>query len=406
MAADKFEFRSVTAEEMPQFRRLGSYVFANNAPSSDNGPMLAEWTHTAFHQGRLVASSGAFPFKIRMNGRGVAASGVTGVGTEPGYRRRGLVRRLIGDLLRRAHEHGQPVSILWASMGAIYQRFGYGLASTYAEYSFDPRFTQFQFGEGATGETRILDKDAAVPVVSKLYREFIDTRNLPLHRAPILWELPFRDTRDTPGGGPAPYCAVHYNGDDQPDGYMLYTIAQSSGMTVIDQKMAISDFVWRDMNGYRGLWEFIRGHDLVGRVTAMPAADDPASLLLLEPRVLNRRTSDGLWLRVVDVAAALAARGYQHAGEATIEIAADPECPWNEGVYRFATDAVQAQAEKTRGGGEVRITIQGLASLLCGRANLTQLTRVGRAEVADDKRLPALDALFSTRYQPHCLNHF
>lgn len=406
---ERFEFRPATAEEMPNFRRLGFYVFANARREGDSAEeddaLRPEWTLAAFHRGRVVASSGGFPFKMRLNGRGVPADGVTAVGTDPGFRRRGLVRRLIGDLLRRAHENGQPASILWASMGAIYQRFGYGPGATLVEYSFDPQLASFQFGEPSTGFTRMLEKDEAVPIASKLYRAFIEERNLLLHRAPILWDLPFRVRN-----GRKTYCAVHYDSDSEPDGYLFYAAKQRDDPgsdAVRDQEMSLSDFVWRDMNAYRGLWDFVRGHDLVSKVTTeMSPEDDPAPSLLLEPRILGRRTSDGIWLRIVDAAAMLAGRGYQHAGETSLEIVADAECPWNIGVYRFATDAVQAEAERIRARAEIRIQPHGLASLLAGHSSLSQLTRIGRAEVVDDRRLPMLDALFSTRYRPHCMNGF
>lgn len=406
----EFEFRPVAADEMPQVRALGAYVFASiREDETEDDPLRPEWTHVALHAGHVVATSAGFPFKVRLNGRGAMADGVTAVGTDPGFRRRGLVRRMITDRLVMAHENSQPVAILWASMGAIYQRFGYGLASTHVEYSFDPRFAAFQFGAAANGHTRRLPKKEAIPVISKLYRAFIEPRNLLLHRAPVLWDSPFRirDKRQT-------YCAVHYDGGGEADGYLLYSTKSSedgSGdESVADQAMTVTDFVWRDMNGYRGLWEFIRSHDLVAKVsTAFAAEDDPALGVLLEPRILNRRTTDGIWLRVVDVAAALAARGYDLAGETTLEVAEDSECPWNVGTFRFATDATQAEAEKTQvasGSAEVQITTQGLASLLAGHTSLSQLVRVGRAEAKNAKRLPELDALFSTRYRPHCMNGF
>ena len=408
-----FEFRAATAEELPELRRLGAYVFAEEAENEaddEEQPLRPEWTHAAFHRGRLVASSGGFPFKLRLNGRGAFADGVTAVGTDPGFRRRGLVRRLIEDRLRMAREREQPVAILWASMGAIYQRFGYGLASTQVEYAFDPRFAEFQFGPPPAGYARRLPAEAAVPIISTLYRAFIEPRNLLLHRAPILWQLPFR--RPEGSRTPPTHCAVHYSDSDEPDGYLLYRTQElkpPSGDPVPDQELVVLDFAWRDMNGYRGLWEFVRGHDLVGRVSAalMPE-DDPAPSLLLEPRVLNRRTSDGIWLRVVDAAAALAARGYDVAGEATLAIAEDPQCPWNVGSYQLATDGVQAEATRRAAGeaAEIDVTPAALASLLAGHAPLSQLVRVGRASVRDEKRLPALDALFSTRYRPHCMNGF
>lgn len=405
---DGFEFRPATAKEMPALRRLGRYVFA--APPSveedEQETLRPEWTHAAFHRGQPVACSAGFPFKMRLNGRGVPADGVTAVGTDPGFRRRGLVRRLIGDLLCRARENGQPVSILWASMGAIYQRFGYGLASTHVEYSFDPRFAGFQFGEPANGYTRLVQSEDAVPVISGLYRRFIEPRNLLLHRAPVQWQLPFRDKKRTT------HCAIHYGSDHEADGYMLYTVStlpEPSGDAELDQQLAMTDFVWLNMNGYRGLWEFVRAHDLVSKVTTYFAAeDDPALSLLLEPRVLQRRTADGIWLRVVDAAAALAARGYDHSGETTVRVDEDAECPWNVGVHRLATDGVQTEVGAARQAAQAEITVtpHSLASLLAGHASLSHLVRVGRAAVADDKRLAHLDALFATRYRPHCMNEF
>ena len=281
-----FEFRSVAKEEMPALRRLGRYVFGDSdADEEDDDILRPEWTHAAFHQGRLVASSAGYPFKVRLNGRGAPADGVTAVGTNPGYRRRGLLRRLMGDLLVRARENGQPVSILWASLGAIYQRFGYGLASAQVEYDFDPRFADFQFGAPASGFTRMAEKDEAVPVISDLYRRFIEPRNLLLHRAPALWQLPFRRKK------PNWHCAIHYDGSEVADGYLLYTVGtrqETNGDPELDQALGIRDFVWRDMNAYRGLWDFVRAHDLVGKVTThMAAEDDPAPSLLLEPRLLQ-----------------------------------------------------------------------------------------------------------------------
>lgn len=404
---DDFEFRPATPKEMPALKRLGRYVFAGEESDDDEPELLRpEWTRVAFHKGRLVASAGGFPFKLRLNGRGALADGVTAVGTSPDFRRRGLVRRLIGDLLQRAHENGQPVAILWASMGAIYQRFGYGLASTQVEYAFDPRFAAFQFGAPAEGHARMAEDKDAIAVISGVYRQFIEPRNLLLHRPKALWELPFRRKK------PKAHCAIHYGPDGDPDGYLLYAVSEREGPgsdADLDQQLAIRDLVWLNMNGYRGLWEFVRAHDLVGKVTThLAAEDDPAPSVLLEPRVLQRRTSDGLWLRVVDAAGALAARGYDCPGETTLRIAEDAECPWNVGVHSLATDGTQAEVRPAPSGARAEITItpHGLASLLAGHAPLSHLTRVGRAAVADAARLPALDGLFATRFRPHCMDGF
>jgi len=127
--SEGFTFRPGNEGEMDAFHRLAQYVFAD-PPQEDNPPppIQPDWTRCAFDADRLAAISGAYPFIVRLNGKTAPIAGVTAVGTEPEYRRRGLVRRLITDLLHRARDEGQVGSILLASMGAIYQRFGYGLA--------------------------------------------------------------------------------------------------------------------------------------------------------------------------------------------------------------------------------------------------------------------------------------
>ena len=398
----EFEFRPVSADEMAEFLKVGSYVFANNdGPDNEPAALQPEWTHAAFHDGKIVATSGAFPFKMRWNGRSVQADGVTSVGTNPGFRRRGLVRQMIIDLLHRAHDNGQAVSILWASMGAIYQRFGYGLASTMTAYSFDPRLAEFQFGDRAQGYTRLLDREAAVPIMAKLYREFIEPRNLLLHRADIMWELPFQ------GPGANTYCAIHYDESDTPDGFLMYRTKHDPSLGPPGQRLTVQDFVYRDINAYRGLWEYIRAHDLVTKVDWEYAPqDDPAPTILLEPRVLESKTWDGIWLRVVDVAAALADRGYDHDGEATISIAEDPECAWNVGTYRLATRAGETTVERTNTAADIELSINALGSLLAGHQTLRHLTNTGRASVTAPSNLARFDALFSTRYRPAAMNEF
>ena len=64
---------------------------------------------------------------------------------------------------REQRERGQALAILWASFGAIYQRFGYGPASTHVSYEVDPREIAFASGnrDRAAGQVRVMPKDEA-----------------------------------------------------------------------------------------------------------------------------------------------------------------------------------------------------------------------------------------------------
>ena len=201
-------FRAANADEMDRFDAIPRYVFADTTPADEQPPptLLPEWTQCAFDGDRIVATSGAYPFRVQVNGVTTAMHGVTAVGTNPTYRRRGFVRRLISDLLLRAYEQGCSASILLASMGAIYQRFGYGLASTIVEYRFDPRDVAMQVERSPAGTMQIGHASEFRDVIRALYKRFSTPRNMLAHRAPVTWDSLMRDTGSAPT-----WAAVHFD---------------------------------------------------------------------------------------------------------------------------------------------------------------------------------------------------
>jgi len=402
------EIRAAEADEMNQLERVTGYAFANNElpkEKPDPSPLPPERTLCAFDGDRLVTSSGDFQFKMRFNGQTVAADGVTMVGCDPGYRRRGIVRQLITGLLHRSKENEVPVSILWASMGAIYQRFGYGLATTMVGYDIHPRYVQFQYGELAPGRVRLMDKDEALPILNGIYRTCSGPGNGMLHRADFYWDLMLRRSNNQHA-----HIAVYFDESDEPRGYCLYrTRWQDESSPEPNQVVDVFDFSWLDIEAYRGIWEYLAGHDLSDRIRMQfVPEDDPAPNMLLEPRMLRRKTWDGIWMRIVDVEQALAARGYDAPGEAIVQIVDDDICGWNNGYYRLSTTGDATEVECLDGNVEADIVAQpdAFASLISGHSRLSDLARMGRLAVTDDRREAALDGLFGTRRRPHCPNMF
>lgn len=402
----EFEFRPIESEERPSYDKLVNYVFANSSKEDDSedDPLENEWTTAAFHKGKIVATSGGFPFKMRLNGNSVFADGLTNVGTEPGYRRRGLVRELVTRRLQEVHEHeNQSVSILWASMAAIYQRFGYGLGSTHTSSTSDPRYTMFQFNIVQSGHVRNVEEKEGLPIIKRLYREFIEDRTLDLHRADVMWKNYFGDKKSRA------FCAIYYDHRDTPQGYVSYrlgTLDRREDDPGPDQRLTVRDFIYKSIKAYRGLWEFIRAHDLVGKVHIDLPRDDPAMDLLLEPRMLNLLSWDGLWLRVVDAETVLRQRNYVAKGAIVLRVRFDKECPWNNQKFLVDCDGEYAEVSTTELPEDVTITPNGLASLITGNSSLTQLFRVGRAEVEDPAKLAQYDSMFATKYLPFCRNGF
>jgi predicted acetyltransferase len=174
------------------------------------------------------------------------------------------------------------------------------------------------------------------------------------------------------------------------------------------QELTVSDFIALDLNAYRGLWEYLRRHDLVGtiRMQGCMPEDDPAPELLLEPRMLQRRTSDGIWMRVVDVEAAMPQRPYGSRGELTFAVHGDDMCPWNEGTFLLETDGPTTSIRRIDRAAELVVSPNALASLIAGHRSATYLYRAGRLDAPEPRALAVADALFRPEYAPHCPNGF
>ena len=400
------EIRAARADEMDEFAQLVGYVFASPAPApgADEPPqtLAPEWTTCAFVDGRMAVASGAYPFTMRLNGRAIGVAGITAVGSYPEFRRQGFLRRVMEQGLAEQRERGQSVAILWASFGAIYQRFGYGLASTAIQYRFDPRLVPLRENPPLTGSVGLVAKDDCLELIKPLYIAYSTPRNLMLHRAPAYWETGILTAMENR----TPYVAVYRNGAGEPRGYIVYrtsgTQAEEPGPGHV---MQVRDFIALDVEAFRSLWAYVRRHDLVRWVNMTASPEDPAPDLLLEPRELRRRAGDGIWLRVVDVERALPHRPYGAAGRLSFEIE-DELCDWNAGRFLLETDGESTEVKRTEIAPELVMPIRTLGSLISGHAKASQLMRAGLLHAPERSALLRADRLFATEYPPYCPDGF
>ncbi|MCE7928059.1 MAG: GNAT family N-acetyltransferase [Chloroflexi bacterium CFX7] len=394
-------------DELADYGKIVSYVFASTEGMEEElATTQPEWTTCAFVDGRMATTLGAYPFTVRLNGAPVPMGGVTAVGTLPEFRRRGLLRQVMRQAFETMRDRGQDFAILLASMGAIYQRFGYGLACSYIRYEFDPRFAAFETTAPAPGSVTMMTPDEAFPIIKQLYIRWATPRNLAIHRSTDLW----RAGRLRPRKKDEPvYVAVYRDADGEPQGHAVYQTHEEHGSAPgPDQALTVRDFIALNIEAYRALWEYIRSHDLVGQVRTAGCVgeDDPAPDLLLEPRMLNRYVGDHIWMRVVDVERGLARRPYGTRGELAFEVAEDGLCPWNKGTYLLETDGPTASVTRTARAPELVIPLNTLASLVAGYRTATHFARIGRLEARDQSALARADALFRTEYPPHCPDSF
>ena len=402
------EIRQATADEMAEFGILGGYVYGG---AFGDGPdnVIAKgidpaWTLCAFDDGKLATSFSTIPFTMRANGMAMALAGVSTVGTQPEYRRQGLVRRIHTEALARMRDAGQPVAALWASQAAIYQRYGYAMTTLRRHYAVDTVDIGFHDGDGGGGRVERVDLDAGYDIIKAIYIQFVADRTCYLHRAKDMWVDGVLEAVEADG---PTWIAVCRTDDGRATGYVVYTLRSGKGdHWSRDQELKVRDLVWLDQDAYRSLWSFIASHDLVGRVTWNGApADDPAAEFFVEPRLLHAQDREGAWFRIVDAPKALAGRGYDVTAGIVIGIEPDPLTPWNDGVWRLDTSTEGAHARTTNETPDILLNAKALTSLFTGFRSATELAAWGLLD-GDRDAVVRADAVFRTRHAPHCPDHF
>jgi predicted acetyltransferase len=99
----------------------------------------------------------------------------------------------------------------------------------------------------------------------------------------------------------------------------------------------------------RAVWGFLFGIDLMRTTKAgRVAVPHPLQLALADPRALGFTVGDGLWVRLVDLPAALAARRYGAADSIVLEVG-DAFCPWNAGRWQVTAAGDPGSAVATVG---------------------------------------------------------
>ncbi len=249
-----------------------------------------------------------------------------------------------------------------------------------------------------------MDPEQGYDVLKKIYIDFVENRTGYLHRAKPLWLNNVLSSNAATG--PA-HMAVAHAADATPVGYIVYHVRNDkTGHPTRAQELLVKDFIWLTPDAYRSLWTWLARHDLVGRIDWPRAPlDDPATELFVEPRLLNKQSRDGIWLRIVDVARSLEARGYQTSGSITLEVAPDDLTPWNGGRYALECSPDGATVKSSRGQADLMVSIKALASLYNGYRSARQLAAWGLVE-GDDSALARATQIFATRHVPHCPDNF
>ncbi|MGH2725032.1 MAG: GNAT family N-acetyltransferase [Actinomycetota bacterium] len=356
-----------------------------------------ERTLAAFDDPDIVGVASAQSRELTVPGTMVPLAAVVAVGVLPTHRRRGILTALMRRQLEDIRDRGEAVAALWASEGAIYQRYGYGLGTLTAHFRVDRRHAAFARAAEVRGAVRLVDRTEAEARFAPIYDRVRAERPGMLDRPPAWWRYLLADPEQERRGFSAYFHAV-YESPEGPDGYAVYRIKPGWSHRGADHVLELEELMAATPEAYEALWRYCLGIDLVGRIEGWKRpVDEPLPFMLAEPRRLQLGIRDGLWVRLVDVPRALEGRRYSAAGALTVEVR-DPFCPWNEGTYRVEGGPDGASCARVEGEPELVAGVADLGAAFLGGVSLGRLVRAGRVQEVAPGAVARADAML--RWDP------
>jgi predicted acetyltransferase len=355
----------------------------------------------ALRDGQIVGTAGIFTRQLSVPGAVVPAAHVTLIAVVPTARRQGILNRFMTQQFADARAAGEPIAALWASEGRIYQRYGYGLAARRLNLMIDTREVRLQDRFPSVGRVREGRPEDLIEAMAKVYDEAY--RRNPGWSERRHWD--FIDPESWRDGA-SPRRAIVHEGDHGIDGYVLWRVKNAWDDSGPVGEVWVQEQVTTTPEAYASLWRFLLTLDLTRSTGAWACSvDEPLLFMVNEPRRIAMRMADALWVRVVDVPAALAARRYAAPVDIVIDVT-DERVPENTGRWRLSGSAEGARCESTVDPADLSCDIQALGAAYLGGTPLSALAAGGLVREHTAGALDAAGAAFGWHRTPSAIEVF
>ena len=396
-----FEIRPVRDKD--EFARalyaIGQYF---GAPPKED--MIERWLqyfelarmHAAFDGKEIVGGAGAFTYDLSVPGGSLPCAGVTVVGVYPTHRRRGVLRGMMDAQLADIHERGEPIAALWASEETIYGRFGYGLAGWAVEARIPRAASAYARPLERRGSTRFVTPEEARKLFPPIWEELRRQRPGVFARTDAWWELRTLRMPAEEESNPKRFAVLEVEG--RPEAYAIFRLHFSHDEGAFTSRTEVIEAIGSTPQGTAEIWRFLLDIDWAKTITAsfLPL-DHPLFLLLANPRLIRARVGDTLWIRLLDVGAALSGRAYAGEGSIVFQVR-DASCPWNEGRWKLEG----GKAARTDEAADLALDVDALGSAYLGAVSFAQLREAMRVEELVEGAIGRADAIFEWRPLPWC----
>jgi len=398
------EIRTLTEPDVVAFQTHVEGVFGGDYEETEAAawrPLIElDRNYAAWDGERIVGTAGAFTFDMTAPGAPVPTAGVTVVGVAAPHRRQGILTAMMRRQLDDIRERGaEPVASLWASEAVIYGRFGYGVAGRRLHVTVQGHAPEFL---GAAPVGRVLPIDSLDEVAPPIYDAVRATRPGMISRSPQRWQTRLSDLPQHRHGASQQRNVV-YERDGLPRGYAMYRMKGEWGNGGPRGDVRVKEVVALDADAHAGLWRFLTSVDLMPNTTydILPV-DDPLLDRLHNPRAVQVNSfSDGLYMRVLDVARAFGARSYAGSGRVVVEVV-DGFGGYAAGRWLLDASPDGASCTATTESADVTLGAAELGAVYLGDTTLRALRDAGRVDEHTPDAVEKASALLAWPVRAWC----
>jgi predicted acetyltransferase len=352
-----------------------------------------------------VATFGSFEKELNVGfGRQLRTHLISAVTVRGTHRRKGLLRRMMEEDLAAAKAAGTAMAALTASEASIYGRFGFGVATFERSIKVDTG-PKFRLRHDPAGSVEIADPAVLLDLAPGLFEQ--EHRRTP---GSIVRQDSYRRRVSGALGGNgnedrAVKCALHYDAEGTVDGYVSYKFA---GWDSKPYTVEVLDIVAGTDEAYLELWQFLGSIDLVEQVSWQDApVIDPLAWALADPRcVTDSDHRDMLWLRILDVPAALAARAYAGNGRLVLDIGDGLGHAEGRWVLDAAGNHATVIPAPAGAAPDLALDVADLGSIYLGAVSPLTLLAAGRIHEHTPGAAFRAQQLFAVERPAHCATHF
>lgn len=381
---EDLQIRAATEDDRPRLLRLNEAAFGYSEPQEEMGPWVEAYgrphSQVAVLGEQLIGAAAAYDMILTLpGGVRVACPGVTSVAVLPTHRRQGILRKMMCRQLAEFQRSGAAIAALNATEATIYERFGYGLATNSSRIEIDTRRASFRTAPSA-GSLRLVSTDEARVILPALHRSKAAVRHGMTSRPEEMWRHFFQDHPSRRSDRSALFHVIHLNEKGEQDGYVSYRVEEVEHPAGHENVVHVEHLVGLRPTVEVDLWRYACSIDLATSVHALIAPNDPIRQAFHDPRcVATTSLHDQLWIRVIDLASALAARRYERDGELVLG-SVDWEFTNNTGQFRITIDGGAATVSRTEDKPQAVADISAWSSLLLGGVDATHLALAGRLQ--------------------------